>query len=128
MRNRIAVPLFVILAVVHTWPMLPQAASHILDPIDSLLSSWLLAAISRSLVAHPLSFVNVYAYYPYRQVLGTLDHQLSAVIFAGPRRPFDVGDIRGRPFFFVCHCPVLRMPLRHLENGCGVRDVPPFLL
>lgn len=82
--RRIALPLFVVLSIVHTWPMLPKAASHIMDEGDSMLNGWLMAAVSRALATHPLRFFDVNAYYPYREALTTLDHQLSAVVLAGP--------------------------------------------
>jgi hypothetical protein len=76
--------LFAVLAAVHTWPLLPQAASHTLDDTDALLNAWLLAAVSRATAIHPLSFFDINTYYPYHHTLMTLDHQLGAVIFAGP--------------------------------------------
>ncbi len=82
--RRLAIPLFVALSILHTWPMLPRAASHILDEGDSMLNGWLMAAVSRALATHPLHFFDINAYYPYRQALSTLDHQLSAVVLAGP--------------------------------------------
>jgi Interleukin-like EMT inducer len=76
--------LFALLAAAHTWPLVAQAATHTLDDGDSLLNAWLLAAVSRAVVSHPLTFFDINSYYPYRHALGTLDHQLSAVLFAGP--------------------------------------------
>ncbi|HEX9367970.1 MAG TPA: hypothetical protein VF921_15170, partial [Vicinamibacterales bacterium] len=64
--------------------MLPRAASHILDETDSMLNGWLMAAVSRAFVTHPLRFFDINAYYPFRQALTTLDHQLSGVVLAGP--------------------------------------------
>ena len=75
---------FVLLAAVHTWPLLPQAASHSLDDGDSILNGWLLASVTRALVTHPLTFFDINAYYPYHHALATLDHQLSAAVFTGP--------------------------------------------
>jgi hypothetical protein len=76
--------LFVALAAVHTWPLLPQAATHTLDDTDSVLNTWLLAALTRALVTHPLTFFDINTYYPYHHALTTLDHQLGAVVFTGP--------------------------------------------
>jgi Interleukin-like EMT inducer len=76
--------LFAVLAAIHTWPLLPQAASHSLDDGDSLLNGWLLASVARALATHPLTFFDINSYYPYHHSLATLDHQLGAVIFTGP--------------------------------------------
>lgn len=83
-RRGILLVLFVVLAAVHTWPLLPRIATHSLDDGDSLLNAWLLASVSRAVVTHPLTFFDINAYYPYHHALATLDHQLSAVVFAGP--------------------------------------------
>ena len=84
MSRRSLILLFGLLAAIHTWPLLPQAATHSLDDGDALLNTWLLAAVSRALATHPLSFFDINSYYPYHHALTTLDHQLSAVVFAGP--------------------------------------------
>src|SRR4051812_37490818 len=84
MSRRSLILLFALLAVVHTWPLLPQAATHTLDDTDSLLNAWLIAAVSRALASHPLTFLDINSYYPYHHALTTLDHQLSAVLLAGP--------------------------------------------
>lgn len=64
--------------------MLPRAATSILDPVDSLLNAWLLAAVTRSFIAHPLAFFDINTYFPFHNGLATLDHQVSAVLLAGP--------------------------------------------
>jgi hypothetical protein len=84
MVRRATIPFFIVLAVAQTWPMLPHAASWVLDPVDGLLNAWLLAAVTRSLLAHPFAVFDVNAYYPFHTVLATLDHQASAVMLAGP--------------------------------------------
>ncbi len=84
MGRRGLILLFVALAAVHTWPLLPQAATHTLDDTDSILNTWLLAAVTRALVTHPLTFFDINTYYPYHHTLTTLDHQLGAVVFTGP--------------------------------------------
>jgi Interleukin-like EMT inducer len=76
--------LFAVLAAIHTWPLLPQAASHALDDSDAILNGWLLAALARAIASHPLTFFDINAYYPFQHALATLDHQLSAVVFTGP--------------------------------------------
>ena len=83
-RRGLLLVVFVALAAVHTWPLLPQAASHSLDDGDSLLNAWLLASVARALATHPLTFFDINAYYPFHQALATLDHQVGAVIFTGP--------------------------------------------
>jgi hypothetical protein len=84
MSRRSLILLFVALAAAHTWPLLPQAATHTLDDGDSVLNTWLLAAVARAFVAHPLAFFDINTYYPYHHTLTTLDHQLGAVLFTGP--------------------------------------------
>lgn len=82
--SRSVLLLFILLAAVHTWPLLPQVASHTLDDGDSILNAWLLAAVARAIATHPLTFFDINAYYPFHDALATLDHQLGAVLFTGP--------------------------------------------
>lgn len=75
---------FALLAGLHTWPMLRFAGSHVVDLGDGILNNWLLAAVSRRLLTHPLTVFDVNMYYPYRHALGTLDHQLSTALLLTP--------------------------------------------
>jgi len=84
MLKRAPLPLFGALAILHTWPMFPRAASAVADSSDGLLNAWLLAAVTRSFVAHPLNVFDINTYYPFRMALAALDHQVSAVLIAGP--------------------------------------------
>jgi len=83
-RRGLLLLVFIVLAAIHTWPLLPRAASHTLDDGDSLLNAWLLSAVARAVATHPLTFFDINAYYPFHHALATLDHQLAAVLFTGP--------------------------------------------
>jgi hypothetical protein len=85
LRARTAALVFGLLAILHTWPMLPLAGSALTrSGGDDLLNAWMLTAVVQGVLAHPFAPFDVNMYYPYTQALAGLDHQLSAVPITAP--------------------------------------------
>lgn len=82
--TRVACVLFVILAVVHTWPFVTVLGSHATDYNDFVLNVWQLGAIAQQLVRDPLHPLDVNMFYPFKQSLALLDPQLITGVLAAP--------------------------------------------
>ena len=72
MSRRRLILLFALLAAAHTWPLLPQAASHSLDDSDSLLNAWLLWKLLFGMTEYRRKAIRAIAFYWYAVIVLTI--------------------------------------------------------
>jgi len=79
-----ALVIFVILAVVHTWPLARMGSGAIVGGPDPMASMWSLNGLTRQLLRDPVHLLQGNGFYPYSDTLAVLDHQTAGAITAVP--------------------------------------------
>lgn len=82
--KRLVCGLFLVLSVLHTWPLITVLPSQIRDDHDAILNVWTLGAIAQQLARDPLHPLDVNMFYPFDDSLATLDPQLANGTLAAP--------------------------------------------
>ncbi|MBA3297378.1 MAG: YfhO family protein, partial [Acidobacteria bacterium] len=82
--KRLVCGFFLVLSVLHTWPLTAGLPSQIKDDHDAILNVWTLGAIAQQVVKDPLHPLNVNMFYPFDAALATLDPQLANGTIAAP--------------------------------------------
>lgn len=83
-RGAVVAALFVVLTVVHTWPLAGRLSTHQQSGADPRAMLWSLFDQTRNLVERPLEFTDASVFYPYADTLVVLDHQISNAVIAVP--------------------------------------------
>ena len=77
--------LFVVLAIVHTWPLAADPGRHSRnDSGDTVHHEWILAWVAHQLVHDPLHLFDANVFYPERNTLAYSDHLLVQALMAAP--------------------------------------------
>ncbi len=82
--KRLACGLFLMLSILHTWPLTAVLPSQIKGDHDAVLNVWTLGAIAQQLARDPLHPLDVNMFYPFGDALATLDPQLANGTLAAP--------------------------------------------
>ena len=61
----VALAVYLVLSVAHTWPLARHLGSHLRGLGDSVLNVWVLGAVAQRLVSNPLRLFDVNMYYPW---------------------------------------------------------------
>lgn len=75
---------YLVLAVVATWPLAPQAAGHVYGVGTPPLNIWAMAHVRHALVRHPFSLFDGNAFHPYRDTLAFSEHLFVPALLSGP--------------------------------------------
>lgn len=93
-RRTVAVlAFFVVVSVVHTWPLATSLSRRMFDHGDAVLNTWALNDMARQLVHNPLRPFDGNIFHPYSRSLASVDHVIANAILAVPIRAFNDGAV-----------------------------------
>lgn len=82
--KRLVCGIFLVLSILHTWPLIAVLPSDIRNDQDAILNVWTLGAIAQQLARDPLHPLDVNMFYPFGSSLATLDPQLANGTLVAP--------------------------------------------
>ena len=81
----LALALFALLALAHTWPLVTAPATlSRTDSADGLLNQWILGWVAHALVTDPLSLFDANIFYPEPRTLAFSEHLAVPALFSAP--------------------------------------------
>src|SRR4051812_18086974 len=75
---------FTLLAIVATWPLLPQLGGYVIDKGDPLYSVWAMAWQAHALVTDPLRLFDANIMYPFKGTLAFDELSFAEAVMAAP--------------------------------------------